>query len=893
MSGKIDVVYATGAPDGEAGALDEQPPLAVRAVGSPAAADREVAGGDVDCVVTAADLPEGSWLDVVETVRERDPEMPIVVRPAADADHASLASEAVHRDVDEYLPADVADRETLRDHVAAAAGGRDTATGPGGVTGALLVVDDGGVVVHADPAVEGGLGYDPADIVGDPIGEILPERYRESHEAAIERALAPDADREGWRYAEFPLVAADGTPVPVAVSVRSFGLGERRYFAAVVQPGADRFGPAMASLFATARRLMEADSREAVAETLAESVEGVLGFEMALVRLFDAEAGELVPAAMTDATAAVLGDRPTYAPGEGHPGEVFASGEPAVYEDVAETDSEDVPDVTGASIYLPIGSYGTLSVGSTVTGTYDEADRHVAELLTSAAAAAIERVEREAELRTYETVLETVGHHVFMLDERERFTLVTGPLADLLGRDRADLEGAHVTEAFDAETVDAARETVRELRSETGLARDSYDVTLSTPDGDVPVEVELSPLPGDGTPGGAGVVGVVRDRTRLAETKAELRDARDRFTYLFENIPDAVVEAEYVDGEPVTRNVNPAFEEVFGYAAETVVGRHINDLVVPEDRREEGRRIDQRAIGGEQVVAEIRRQTVDGRRDFLFRGVPYSRDEGVRGFGIYTDITEQKQRGRRLAVLNRVLRHNLRNEMNLVLGYADRLAEALDAEAVGADSEALEAGEPGALVAALREQARSVVELGEEARAMERALDRDDGGDVVDLAALVRTVVADCRSAHPEAIITADLPETLWVRGGESLATAVEQLVENAVEHSDRDHPRVVVSAGPRETAPDEWVAVRVADDGPGIPAHEQVPVSDEREVTQLDHGSGLGLWVVAWVARSLGGEVDYAENEPRGSVVSVHLQRAAPPTEAAGAAGETVDADG
>jgi len=62
-----------------------------------------------------------------------------------------------------------------------------------------------------------------------------------------------------------------------------------------------------------------------------------------------------------------------------------------------------------------------------------------------------------------------------------------------------------------------------------------------------------------------------------------------------------------------------------------------------------------------------------------------------------------------------------------------------------------------------------------------------------------------------------------------------------------------------------------VEDDGPGIPDHEIEAVESGRE-TALEHGSGLGLWVVEWGAAAIGADVDYADREPRGTRVTVSI---------------------
>jgi sensor histidine kinase regulating citrate/malate metabolism len=57
-------------------------------------------------------------------------------------------------------------------------------------------------------------------------------------------------------------------------------------------------------------------------------------------------------------------------------------------------------------------------------------------------------------------------------------------------------------------------------------------------------------------------------------------------------------------------------------------------------------------------------------------------------------------------------------------------------------------------------------------------------------------------------------------------------------------------------TVDEEWMELRVADDGPRIPPHERELVAGERTAPQLDHGSGFGLWVVTWTVESLDGSL-------------------------------------
>jgi signal transduction histidine kinase len=68
-------------------------------------------------------------------------------------------------------------------------------------------------------------------------------------------------------------------------------------------------------------------------------------------------------------------------------------------------------------------------------------------------------------------------------------------------------------------------------------------------------------------------------------------------------------------------------------------------------------------------------------------------------------------------------------------------------------------------------------------------------------------------------------------------------------------------------------VAVRVADNGPGIDEQERRAVTEGRE-TPLEHSSGVGLWLARWITERNGGSLSI-ENTDDGAVVTVVLPRA------------------
>jgi PAS domain S-box-containing protein len=157
---------------------------------------------------------------------------------------------------------------------------------------------------------------------------------------------------------------------------------------------------------------------------------------------------------------------------------------------------------------------------------------------------------------------------------------------------------------------------------------------------------------------GTVVEAETRDTTPATDSTTERQGPH--FEALFDNIPDPAVIVDFEDGAPVVRRVNDAFEETFGYESEALVGRSINETLVPDDRLSEARELDERSKSGESVTRAVRRETADGeRRDFLFRNVPPESDDVTISYGIYTDITERTEYERKLASLHTTTRELL------------------------------------------------------------------------------------------------------------------------------------------------------------------------------------------------------------------------------------------
>lgn len=692
-------------------------------------------------------------------------------------------------------------------------------------------------------------GYDSETLLGTHTSHVKDDAIVERAESIVRAMLRGERPEE--ETFELPIQRADGSSFP-AQDHMTLLWDDTAQFAGTAgvirdvtaQKARDE---ALEGLLGTTRSLMRAQTPTEVAEIVASAARETLGFEQNLVRLHDADAETLVPVVgAADATTA--SDRPARDDDDGFHGDAFTTGTTVVVDDLTAIEGYDNGPAASA-MYIPLGEYGTLTVGSSSPAAFDDTDQSMAEILASNATEAFGRVEREQALLRYETAVENVNDMMYVLDETGNFQLVTQPLASHLGYDRDEMLDRHPGAVLDEQTIERFEREIQALRH---LDRGSVEVetTLVTADGtNRPVEIEMSLIPGDGA--FRGTVGVVRDLTELKEARERLDAERTRFSFLFDALPDPVVETELVDGDALVRSTNPAFASTFDVDSARITNRPLQTLFRSPEQATADPSLAS-LTDGEPVQSELRRHTADGFRDFLFRGIPYQRGDRRFAFGIYTDITEQRERQRRLEVLNRVLRHNLRNDMTVVLGTAEELRRRNDD-----DSER-------ALLDTLLRKAEEVVSLSDRAREIEGAVRRDAVDDApVDPGELAATVTDELASVYPDATVNLDIEAVPSVADAR-LRTALYETIENALEHN--DEPTVTVGV----TARDGHVEITVADDGDGIPENELAVVSGDVEITQLTHGTGLGLWLITWLSESYGGTATFAVDD--GTTVTIRI---------------------
>jgi PAS domain S-box-containing protein len=252
-------------------------------------------------------------------------------------------------------------------------------------------------------------------------------------------------------------------------------------------------------------------------------------------------------------------------------------------------------------------------------------------------------------------------------------------------------------------------------------------------------------------------------------------------------------------------------------------------------------------------------QTAKGRRQFQLSvsGVEpadtEAETEPVARAVLFRDITDKRTREQRLSVLNRVLRHNVRNKLDVVLAHADHVDDDAHRRSI-------------------RDSVSDLMSVSQKARDAESVMtDSSAVPSTMDLVTTVREVISEAQRNYPDATISLSAPDSVQITSHQPIVDRLaHELVENAIIHSSKPADvDVTIYTDDRETP-----VLRVEDSGPGLPDHERQLLTETDE-TQLNHGLGVGLWFVKWAVKRLGAALAVERATAEGTVILVHFHGA------------------
>ncbi len=459
--------------------------------------------------------------------------------------------------------------------------------------------------------------------------------------------------------------------------------------------------------------------------------------------------------------------------------------------------------------------------------------------------------EKTDELRRFREAVEASGHAIFITDPNGIIEYANPAFEEITGYDRSEVLGETPNVLNSGKMSTEYYDRMWDTISEGSVWRG--EIVDRRKDGDLYTAFQtIAPITDD-----EGVSAFVAVQTDITERK-ELRDRLKRHRDIVQRLEDPIMLQDETGSFEL---VNEALVDFAGVPESELIGAD-EGLFMDEETSTAIQRKKSEVVEIERSLRYSISPTFelsDEEATFDTSRYPYYDEDGELAgtIAICRDVTDLEARTRQLRVMDNILRHNLRNDLTVVRGLAEQVAS--EAE-----------GELADVADRIVAQADGLMSTGEKSRAITDLLSDDPNTASIDVAASVRSIVDEITVARPDARIEADVPDSAVAETTLKVREAIEELVTNAVDHSDRERPSVVI----RVELTDDSVGIRVIDDGPGIPEMDRDVLLTGRAIDDLYHGSGLGLWLVYWIVKRSNGSIDVSDVEPRGTEVTITLPR-------------------
>lgn len=232
---------------------------------------------------------------------------------------------------------------------------------------------------------------------------------------------------------------------------------------------------------------------------------------------------------------------------------------------------------------------------------------------------------------------------------------------------------------------------------------------------------------------------------------------------------------------------------------------------------------------------------------------------GFRSAARYRQRQTLRSQADRMTTLNRLLRHEVLNKVNVIRGYAT----------VAADGGAVSRADPRTVI---ERNAAGIDEAIEQVGVLTRAETDDAAIGAFDVATVVERAAATVRNRYPAATVRVSTAADadIRARADDTLDVVVTQLLDNAVKHAEHEDPTIEVCVEADETS----VAITVDDDGPGLDAEQQALLAGGSLPEYDDPTTGFGLTIVRLLVDRLDGCVSATVGDD-GTTVRVELPRA------------------
>ena len=298
----------------------------------------------------------------------------------------------------------------------------------------------------------------------------------------------------------------------------------------------------------------------------------------------------------------------------------------------------------------PIGGI-TLDIKKTSPLHFDESDKKLLNYLLTITEA-FYRKDTEQRLKEHQAYFQQLFDEsteaIALLNNRSNIIKVNKTFEDVFGYKAEEIKGRNIDDLITPQ--EKIEEGIKNTNKNIAGEEVKLETIRKTKKGKrIYVSIHSFPIKLD--KGQIGIYAIYNDITDRKETEKKLKKQKAYFQQLFDESTEAIA---LLDNDNIILKINKKFEKIFNYKNDKVKGIDIDSLIVPKDKKEEGKKYTEQVINNKDIKKESVRKNKNGEKIFVsIHAFPIKLDEGQIGiYAIYNDITQRKKEEKKIKYLS-------------------------------------------------------------------------------------------------------------------------------------------------------------------------------------------------------------------------------------------------
>jgi PAS domain S-box-containing protein len=294
------------------------------------------------------------------------------------------------------------------------------------------------------------------------------------------------------------------------------------------------------------------------------------------------------------------------------------------------------------------------------------------------------RKRAELEIATQKAYLEQLfeasTEAIAFIDEIGRVKRVNSQFTEMFGFTADEIVGKSLDDTIIPESL---TEEGKAVTNEIKKGRPIFLETVRQRKNGRSVDVSVTGMPIFIEGKSSGIYAIYRDISSQKKAEQEITTQKAYLEQLFEASTEAIA---FINEHDRVERINSQFTEIFGFASDEVIGRSLDDTIIPPQRQEEGKAVKEEIKRGRHIFQETVRQRKDGSLlDISVTGMPITiegKDAGV--YAIYRNISSQKKAEKELKKAKTTaeeatraksfflanMSHEIRTPLNAIIGLS-------------------------------------------------------------------------------------------------------------------------------------------------------------------------------------------------------------------------------